>query len=346
MQLTALCLGLFLLLLLGATHAESSREQQERGYDSHPEAQDFLERMVNEDGFSHSEVAAVLRQARRQKTTLEAMERPYRQPPPWYEYAGNLLTESRIEAGERFMTKHGEALQAAENKYQVPAEIITAVIGVETFYGKHMGNYRVLDALSTLAFDYPRRAEYFRAELRQFLLMTREIGSKPTEPRGSFAGAMGMAQFMPSSYRVYAVDSNEDGHADIWKNAREAIDSVANYLVSHGWQPGGELMLPVVLGNPEIALPPSTGLSEPQPLGYWLQNGVSITDGAQRDANSSLRLLKLDFEDGDHYWLAPENFSVILTYNKSRMYAAAVAQLAENLAERRGKVLAQPAGEP
>lgn len=340
MPLVVRCLCLFLVLMAGEARAESLKSQKNQGYDSHPEAQGFIAQLV-EEGFSYPEVVSALRQARRQNSTLEAMDRPYRQPPPWYDYARIFLTESRIEAGERFMVRHADALQSAEIKFGVPAEIIVAVIGVETFYGKNMGSYRVLDALSTLAFDYPRRAEYFKTELRHFLLMTKETGARPADLRGSFAGAMGMTQFMPSSYRAYAVDSNEDGHADIWGSATEAIDSVANYFINHGWQPGGELMLPVALERPGIALPEDIGLSEPQPLSYWLQNGVAMTGGEQKNQDARMRLLKLDFEDGDRYWLAPENFSVILTYNKSRMYAAAVTQLAEALVERRGKMLNQ-----
>lgn len=278
--------AVFSLSVLGAG-SESDRER-------------FIDRMVNDEGFERSRVVEWLDAARHDEAVIERISAPAEKVLDWGEYREIFLTLERVEQGRAFMARHRETLDRAEARYGVPAELITAIIGIETFYGRHSGNDRVLDALVTLGFGYPPRADFFREELRHFLLLAREQGFDPREPKGSYAGAMGYGQFIASSYRHYAVDFDGDGTVDLFTNPVDAIGSVANYFHEHDWQRGA----PVVM-----------------PLGEW------------RGPVGDTRLLRLDLGDESRDWIAHANFDVITRYNHSDLYAMAAWSLAQRLRE-------------
>ncbi len=200
------------------------------GYAARKDVRAFIEEMTAEHGFERAALARTLGEARYQRAIVAAMDRPLLEPPKWYSYARSFLAPERIAAGVSYWRAHQDDLARAEERYGVPADVIVAILGIETHYGKNAGNYRVLDALATLAFDYPRRAAFFRGELKQFLLLARELGMSPLAAKGSFAGAMGVPQFMPGSYRAYAVDFDGTGHPDLWQSPADIVASVANYL--------------------------------------------------------------------------------------------------------------------
>ncbi|MDH5592620.1 MAG: lytic murein transglycosylase B, partial [Gammaproteobacteria bacterium] len=236
----------------------------------------------------------------------------------------------------KFWQQHAETLDKAEQQYGVPAEIIIAILGVETRYGDNVGRYRVLDALSTLAFRYPPRSPFFRSELEHFLLLTREEQISVLDPIGSYAGAMGLGQFMPSSYRSYAVDFDQDGKRDIWTNPADAIGSIANYLKRHGWVAGESIVHKTSIVGPAVTLiakgmKPSISRQELISAGIDVEN---LPEGIY-----PLALIELTQENGEEYWLARQNFYSITRYNHSRMYAMAVIQLAEVIRELYGKSL-------
>ena len=231
-----------------------------------------------------------------------------------------------------FYREHRATLERAERETGVPAEIIVAIIGVETYYGRIAGSYRVIDALSTLAFDYPRRSEFFTSELKHYLILTRDQGMDPLVLKGSYAGAMGYGQFMPSSYRSYAIDFDGDEKADIWNNPVDAIGSVANYFKAHGWNPGGEV---VVAARAEGEVP-----EEMMSRGRKLKPRFTVAEFAAAGlvpttaTDPAAEAIGIEFElaDGMEYWLGLHNFYVITRYNHSAMYAMSVYQLSQRIA--------------
>jgi len=293
-------------------------------------AKSFAEEMANQYGFKREEVLQVLSKAERQQSILDAIARPAEKAKPWKDYRKLFVTGDRIQQGAIFWREHADALARAEKEFGVPASIVVAILGVETRYGRNMGNYRVLDALATLSFDYPPRAEFFRSQLSEFFLMTREQKLAPERVLGSYAGAMGYGQFMPSSFRKYAVDFDGDGAIDIGNNVNDAIGSVANYLKGYGWQRGAPIVLkasakePLPDGLLRETLEPITTLAD-----YRRKNIVAST--ALPD-NTNAALFMLDGDNGNEYWLALNNFYVITRYNRSQMYALAVVQLSEEIA--------------
>lgn len=207
-----------------------------------PEVNDFIDEMVIKHDFEKAELAQIFDEVEVKNSILKAISRPAEKSKPWYDYRKIFITDSRIAGGVKFWQQHASSLKRAEQQYGVPVEIIIAILGVETRYGGNVGGYRVLDALSTLAFRYPPRSPFFRSELEHFLLLTREEQMSRLDPIGSYAGAMGLGQFMPSSYREYAVDFDGDGKRDIWTNPVDAIGSIANYLKRHGWVAGESIV--------------------------------------------------------------------------------------------------------
>lgn len=199
---------------------------------------EFIAEMTRDYGFASEQLRDLFKQAERKQAILDAISRPAERVKPWKEYRPIFLTDSRVAQGVDFWRENEAALSRAEAEYGVPAEIIVAIIGVETFYGRNTGSHRVIDALSTLGFDYPPRQPFFRQQLKEFLLLTREEQVDPLTLKGSYAGAMGLPQFMPSSFRAYAVDFDGDGHIDIWNNPTDAIGSAASYFKQHGWAAG------------------------------------------------------------------------------------------------------------
>jgi len=292
-----------------------------------PGLSSFIDEMQDEQGFDKAELQKTFDQVEVKEAILKAISKPAEKSKPWHDYRQIFITDKRIDGGVAFWQENATALAKAEKTYGVPAEIIVAILGVETSYGGNVGSYRVIDALSTLAFRYPPRSEFFRSELKHFLALTREEGMPRLDPIGSYAGAMGLGQFMPSSYRAYAVDFDGDGKRDIWTNPTDAIGSIANYLSRHGWVAGESIAhRTTVAGDiPEALLEkgnkPSINREQLHDLGV---STVKLPD----DANQ-LALISLTQVDGEEYWLTRQNFYSITRYNHSRMYAMAVTQLAE-----------------
>ena len=314
------------LLLVGAGCAD---------YTDREDVQAYMAEVSAEHHFASEELEQLFSQATRQSSILEAIARPAERTLEWHEYREIFLQESRIEQGLRFWDDNEEALQAAWAAFGVPPEYVVAIIGVETRYGQITGGYRVLDALTTLTFDYPPRAPFFRKELTQFLLLAREEGRDPLELKGSYAGAMGYGQFIPSSFRSYAVDFDEDGTRDIWSNTWDAIGSVANYFASHGWQPEAEVVRAVTVvgdaadGVANQSLELNHTIDDLRTLGVEV-DGFDSFDGAE-----AVALFRMKLADGAEYWLGLNNFYVITRYNRSRLYALAVHQLAQAIRARR-----------
>ncbi|MFO1314139.1 MAG: lytic murein transglycosylase B [Burkholderiales bacterium] len=296
----------------------------------------FAAEVAADAGLPRRDVERWFAAARFQPKIVAAMDRPLLEPPKWYQYAPPFLSPERVDAGLRFWRENEAALERAHAQFGVPPEIVVAIVGVETFYGRVTGSYRVIDALATLAFDYPRRAPFFRGELKEYVLLARDQGFSPLVPKGSFAGAMGVPQFMPGSYRRFAVDFDGDGHADLWRSQADVVGSVAHYLLRHDWQRGQPVVLPATVASDarESALRRlDGGISERRPLAAWQADGVAPERAPADLAVEPVGLLLLE-ENGDgaaSLWIACPNFYVITRYNKSRLYAAAVWSLAERL---------------
>ena len=264
----------------------------------------FAAELAAEAGLPPADVLRWLGAARFQPKIVAAMDRPLLEPPKWYRYAPPFLTPERVEGGVRFWRDNADALDRAQRKFGVPPEIIVAIIGVETIYGRITGNFRVIDALATLAFDYPRRAPFFKGELKEFVLLSQEQGFSPLVPKGSFAGAMGVPQFMPGSYRRFAVDFDDDGHADLWRSSADVVGSVANFLARHDWLPGQPVLLPARI-EPDARVTAlrrlDGGISERRALSAWQAEGVSAV-GAPADLAPDpvgLLLLEESAEEGE-----------------------------------------------
>ncbi|MEH6587573.1 MAG: lytic murein transglycosylase B [Halioglobus sp.] len=305
---------------------------QEVNYAANPAALAVMDELVSEEGFDRMELTAIFTEASRQESILTAMSRPAEKTKAWYEYREIFLNDKREKQGLEFYQEHMETLKRAEKETGVPAEIIVAIIGVETYYGRIAGSYRVIDALSTLAFDYPRRSEFFTKELKHYLILTRDQGMDPLELKGSYAGAMGYGQFMPSSYRSYAIDFDGDDKADIWNNPVDAIGSVANYFKAHGWTEDGQVIVPA---EPTADLP-----EEMMSRGRNLKPRFTVAEFAaaglepQAEVDPAAEAIGIEFElaDSMEYWLGLHNFYVITRYNHSAMYAMSVYQLSQRIA--------------
>ena len=333
--------ALFTLLAMLPAQAQEQRQAAALAarapYAQRADVRAFAADVASTTGIPRRQVERWLAAAKFQPRIVAAMDRPLLLPPKWFEYAPPLLAPDRVESGVAFWRANAEALARAETEYGVPAEIIVAILGVETIYGRNGGSYRVIDALATLAFDYPRRAPYFRGELREYLLLAHEQGWSPLAPKGSFAGAMGMPQFMPGSYRDYAIDFDGDGRIDLWHDTADVVGSVANYLARHDWLTGQPALLPARIAPEarDAALRRlDGGISERRALSAWGTDGVEAEDPPADLAADPVGLLLLEEapENGEaraSYWIACPNFYVITRYNKSRLYAAAVWRLAE-----------------
>ncbi|MBI5448174.1 MAG: lytic murein transglycosylase B [Gammaproteobacteria bacterium] len=299
-------------------------------FSQRPDVQQFIQMMVVKHHFSESKLDNLFSRVYTNQQVLDLMEKPLEHK-PWYFYRKLFITDKHVQEGVRFWRKNARALHDAERIYGVPASIIVAIIGVETSYGDNRGNVRTLDALSTLAFDYPQRAKFFRGELEQFLLLTRELAKNPMNLYGSYAGALGYPQFMPSSYRKYGVDFNKNNHADLLDDPVDAIGSVANYLKMKGWQPHQPITERArVVGTGYQALGRN---APPRSLKLLTKDGVYAT----KPHPSSMRagFLTLDGESVPEYWLVFHNFYVIKAYNSSSLYAMSVYQLSQLLEKKR-----------
>ncbi|HSC75362.1 MAG TPA: lytic murein transglycosylase B [Pseudomonadales bacterium] len=297
-------------------------------YEQREDVQVFAQEMQDNHGFKKADVLAVLAQAEKKQAILDAIARPAEKAKPWKEYRKIFLTDARIDGGADFWSTHEQDLQEVSERYQVEPEMIVAIIGVETSYGKNTGSYRVIDALSTLAFDYPPRSPFFRQELQNFLLLAREQKQNPLTLTGSYAGAMGYGQFMPSSYRNFAADFNSDGFADIWKNPPDAIASVANYFKKHGWKKGEPVLARASVAQDFDTTLLSNNFKPQYSLLELAPRGVAPVIGGLGTARKAV-LLSQEGDYGTEYWLGFDNFYTITRYNNSSMYAMAAHQLAE-----------------
>lgn len=315
-------------------------------YSQHPLAGAFVDEMVQQHGFTAEYVNQILSQAQKRQPILDAIARPAEKSKTWKEYRPIFIVPMRVTNGVAFWHEHRTALSRAEKEYGVPAEIIVSIIGVETNYGRNTGSWYVIDALSTLAFDYPPRASFFRSELVNYFILTREQKHNPLEFKGSYAGAMGYGQFMPSSYRNYAVDFSGDGFTDIWNNPTDAIGSVANYFKEHGWQTGKAVVVPAKLSKPRATVlanesfnkvvPPSTNVNG------WKKIGIAPTQHIA--SRTPVIALEFDGANGLEYWLGLQNFYTITRYNRSPMYAMAVYDLSLEIKQAMSKSTKKAAG--
>ena len=314
------------LLVYGPSSASGSE-----ALDPTAEIEPFVVRMAENHGVSEARTRALLTDARVLDSVLEAVQRPAERK-PWYEYRKIFITEKRIAQGAEFWRKHAHSLTRAANRYGVPPEIIVAVIGVESFYGVYRGRFRVLDALATLGFRYPKRSAFFLSELEAFVLLSNEERLDARNVKGSYAGAMGIAQFISSSYRHYAVDFDGDGSRDLMQSPADAIGSVGNYLAVHGWRPGAAIAaLAEVEGDAFRALV-EQGMKPHASLASIRAKGISFATYAAEEELGAL--LEFETRDGHEYWVGLTNFHVITRYNHSRLYALAVFRLAQRIRER------------
>ena len=292
------------------------------------EQQRFIDRMVSEHGFEATQLRELLSGAHRVQGILDAISRPA-EAMPWWKYRRIFLTPERAAGGAAYWQRNADTLARAEATYGVAPEIIVAIIGVETFYGRHTGKYPVLDALYTLGFHYPKRGAFFRQQLGEFLLLAREEAVDPTSLTGSYAGAMGRPQFIPSSYRAYAVDFDGDGHRDIWENDADVIGSVANYFARHGWRHGAPVASPLSgVGAGREAFV-AAGMKPSLTLGQLRAAGIRGAAGLADQTATSL--VELEQPQGYEYWAGLDNFYVITRYNHSNLYAMAVYQLSREI---------------
>jgi membrane-bound lytic murein transglycosylase B len=286
----------------------------------------FIDEVSAKDSIGKRQLRKLLKAAKSQPAIIEAMSRPAEKARPWYEYRPIFVTEKRIREGTDFWIAHRLELDRASVKTGVAPEYLAAIVGVETYYGRLTGSYRVLDALATLAFDYPARAQFFRGELEQFILLARDLGLDPLAVKGSYAGAMGAPQFMPSSYRRYAVDANADGHIDLWRNWSDVCASVGNYLKEHGWNPGEPVLSEAAVDPAKAAEFDGRELALDDTVGSLQAKGVNFDPALPPDAPALL--IAADEADGIRWRVGYNNFYVITRYNHSALYAMAVYELA------------------
>lgn len=310
--------------LLGSVSAEI------QNYAKNPKGKAFIAEMTGQFGYQQAELEKLFEQVKPSQSILEKISRPKEKTLPWFKYQRIFSDSQRSDNGAAFYRRHQAVLAQAYQQYGVPPSIIVAILGVETRYGKVMGNDFVIQALATIAFDYPKREAFFTKELRAFLQMSKENGFDPLALKGSYAGAMGMAQFMPSSYLHYAVDYEGDGKKDLWQNPADAIFSIANYLAENGWQRDQVIVDTAVLSQPyhgQLNHKPFTVMEKLQHQGIDSKN-------VQVDSHTPTGLLKLDGENQPLYFITFKNFAVITTYNTSPMYAMAVFELAKSIEAR------------
>jgi membrane-bound lytic murein transglycosylase B len=293
-----------------------------------PEIESFIREMVEKHKFREAALRRLFAKVEPNSAVITAISTPLTAR-PWHEFRSRYVDEARISGGVNFWREHAATLARARKRYGVPEEIIVATIGVETIYGRHTGGHGVLEALTTLAFNYPPRAKLFRSELEQYLLLAREARVDATSMKGSYAGAIGIPQFLPSSYRRYAIDFDGDGKRDLVKSAADAIGSVANYYKSHGWRAGEAIAVPTEVDPRGADALLGMGIRPRIKVGELKRLGV--TPAAPVDDGVAAAVFVVQTETGPSYWLALNNFRVITLYNPSVNYALAVHELAQEL---------------
>jgi membrane-bound lytic murein transglycosylase B len=288
----------------------------------------FIQSMVERHGFESGELSAMLESATIEPRILAAISRPAERVVPWYEYREIFLDPGRIEAGVSFWADNEASVASAAERFGVDPEIVVAIIGIESRFGERMGSYRVLDALATLAFAFPPRSAFFTSELEAFLLLARDEHVDPTSVVGSYAGAMGAGQFIPSSYRAYAVDGDRDGQRDLWESWDDIIASVANYLSEHGWKRGEPIAQPARRSASFTGAEPSNALEISDTVGGLASSGYVFDSSLDAATPASVFSFERDESTLD-YWIGYRNFHVITRYNRSTKYALAAVQLSE-----------------
>ena len=306
--------------------ADARAQTDERPANLSPDALAFVDAFCERHGAARSEIADILSAARVQPTIVRAMSVPSTSR-PWYQYAPVYLNAERIAGGVRFWGQHAAVLAQAAERFAMDEAHIVATIGVETQYGRVTGTFRVLDALYTLAFEYPRRAAFFREELEQFLLLVREGQLDWRTVRGSYAGAMGIPQFLPSSLKRYGVDFDEDGRIDFWRSPADAVGSVANYYRAFGWQNGQPVVMRAAVAGDGYRALVDAGIKPHLPADALARHGVAAAGALPADVQ--VALIELQAEDGPEHWIVLDNFYVITRYNRSTHYAMSLHRLAE-----------------
>jgi membrane-bound lytic murein transglycosylase B len=324
-------LGLIAARAIAQTPPESFRPLREP-------VEQFIVHMARTHGFDARELHKVFSQVKTSKSVIRAISAPSTAK-PWHEFRPLFVDERRISGGVAFWNEHADLLDRARREYGVPEAILVSLIGIETRYGRITGGHKVIEALSTLVFDLDYRADYFRGELEQFLLLAREQSWDPLQVTGSYAGAMGMPQFMPSSYRRYAVDFDGDGKIDLWGNTADAVGSVGNYLREFGWQAGKPIVTPARIDAVDPQPLIDLGLQPTFTLGQWRMRGVE--DMNRHDEKLMAALFTVDLVGGPEFWLGLDNFYSLLQYNRSRNYVMAVNDLAQEIIRERAQVAGQ-----
>ena len=290
---------------------------------SRPDVKSFIDDTAAQFDLDKKEIGDLLAQAETKQAILDAISRPAERVVPWFEYRDRFLTEKRIQQGADFWTANAQSLEGVNDAGI--AATISGILGVETSYGRITGRYRVIDALATLAFDYPPRAPFFRGELQQFLLLTREEHVDPKAALGSYAGAMGIPQFIPTSYRKFAIDGDGNGKRDLWSSWQDVISSVANYLRVHGWREGEPVVVNATIENTDMSRFNTATIELNETVRSLKDKGVSFSTTQPDDAPAMLVVLQ--GKDGPEYRVGFNNFYVITRYNRSNMYALAVHEL-------------------
>ena len=297
----------------------------------HPGAEEFAAKAASEYNLDQEEIILLLQNARFKQSIVDAISRPA-ESKPWYKYRPIFITEKRIKGGIKFWRKNEALIAQASEKFSVDPQVIVSIIGVETNYGGNTGSYRVLDSLSTLSFYYPDtgndRSDFFSRELMNFFILGGEEDLPMEEVTGSYAGAMGLGQFMPSSYREYAVDMDGDGRRDLWSSLPDVIGSVANYLHRHGWELGQPVTYPAIMAaDADMELVTRREFKPKKSIDEIAQGGFTSSEPVSGDMLAAVT--RLEEKDGNHYFITFKNFYVITRYNRSPLYAMAVYELSE-----------------
>jgi membrane-bound lytic murein transglycosylase B len=331
--LSAICPALLALAAVPALALDEGR----------PDVSTFIGEMAARHGFDAATLAGLFAQVQSRPSIIEAMMRPAEKTMSWDRYRALFITDRRVARGVAVAQDQADSLRSAASA-GVPEEFLLAITGVETFYGENTGKHRVVDALATLAFDYEPRRTFFRGELEQYLLMAREESLDPLQPVGSYAGAMGIPQFMPSSFRAYAVDGDDDGRRNLWSDWSDVFASVANYLRRHGWRSGEPVMVPADVTGARIEGLSSDNLALSETVGSLQERGVKFAAALPLDTPAVL--VELPGANGPEYRVGFTNYYAITRYNRSALYASAVNDLAEAIAAARpAPTVAAPAAD-
>lgn len=332
-----LALTAALLVPLTGPHSSLAQIPPAQPLKLKPEVRKFIGYMARTHGFDALALRTLFADARNNREVVRAISAPTTSR-PWYQFRPLCVDDTQIADGVRFWNDNAALLERARRDFGVPEAIIVAVIGIESRYGRHAGGFRVIDSLYTLAFEWPNRTDYFRGELEQFLVLARDQGWDPGSVEGSFAGALGWPQFMPSSYRRFAVDYGGDGRIDLWGDMADIIGSVANYLRQFGWKEGQPVAARARVDTVDMAPLLELGLKPQLNLAQWQQRGVQSPSGMS--ASLPAGLFALDLMDGQEYWFGFDNFYALMRYNHSRNYVMAVYQLGEEISQARERLAA------